>query len=357
MDDSMKKRLDTLVEDEIARGYRIKDLPSHIVAHLERAHEDSPEVPVFTRIRFTKQTPRKRAMAEQETILRYHADIQNKALLSNAQLRELNIARGQWSEKDEERIKELQESSTNQMRDLYLEGFDQRENWLGKLDDLATQFQTKLEGVTEGEERERLLAIFSRWLNYNPKGQAQYTERYAAAQGLAAYEVDRDFLTLLEAAPDEAAQDLLTEIETLATKVLRLSAVVEQRTELYDLQVKQAKIFAGSVEARQTKTEELARLYYSTEVVNARGRPEGNLTATFDKMWDLPDEVIEWLLTEAYFFHSGIPDSARGYLEQWGFIRAERESGSPQASDESPVPPSVSSDGPPAATTPSVSSD
>jgi hypothetical protein len=42
-------------------------------------------------------------------------------------------------------------------------------------------------------------------------------------------------------------------------------------------------------------------------------------------LWEFPDEVIQWLLIESYFFHNAIPDEARPYLEAYGFLQAGRE--------------------------------
>ena len=118
-----------------------------------------------------------------------------------------------------------------------------------------------------------------------------------------------------------------------------------------------SRIFTDTVESRRDNTEEMARLYVTCERCDANRKPAGPLFPEFDGLWDLPDEAIQWLLIESYFFHNAVPDEARPYLETFGFLREGRkESGESAPSEPSPDPQTSSSDSAPAdATAPSSS--
>lgn len=155
------------------------------------------------------------------------------------------------------------------------------------------------------------------------------------------------------------AEDIATvqDIDDVRDKIRRYVEVLEIRRELMELQAKQARMYGESVESRREITEEFARVYFCTEILDEQGMPQGPLAKTLEGISDFPEEVIHWLQVEVYFFLNGVPEEAREYLSQWGFIPAlPRPTTSPAQPDVSPAEPSAKPDGLPAATTPSPSS-
>lgn len=366
MDEVIQQKVDAVVEDEVRRGYIIKDLPTELVGVLQETHTDDPTMPMFERVRFVKLTPRKKRLINEAVVKRYHADLKNTELLSNEQLRKLNMERGEWSPEKEARLKLLQEETSGKMRDLYFDGMDKRAQWAAELVEAAMIVRNYLDGSgTEkasiaDEYRQVLLATLDRWMGFMPERQAEYDTAYAGLQGLERYSPDRDMQTLLDECASTEVADALQDIEDLRNKIRRYLDVLVQRRELMELQTQQARMYAESVESRRDTAEELARLYYLTEVLEGnipRGpKPENaKLAATFDRMWDLPESIIQWLLVEIYFFLNGVPDEAREYLQEWGFIPVLRQSGSSEQPGESPAEPSVKPVGPAVTATPAPS--
>lgn len=351
MDDATKRLHDTMVEDELSRGFRVKAIPNHILKVLETARQDDPAIPLFTTVRFSKLTPRQKALAAEHVMKRYNEDLLSDAYLTFEQLRDINIKRGSWSEQKDKRMEELTEQSTAEMRNLYLAGFDQRENWVEELNGYCEEFKDKLQASGKPEEEiTRLTGIFFRWLNYDIAESEAYAA-YAAEQGLETYSPGRDYVVLLENSVDEAMQDLVGQVDELKFKIRQLKDIITLREELNKLQEEKGKMFANSVEARRDRVEQMAQMYYGIQRANEEGRPVGPLAESFDKFWDYPDKAIEWLQVESYFFYEGIPEASRGFLEQWGFTPAEPVSGSQPASDESPAPPNAKNDSPAPETT------
>lgn len=368
MDQAIQQKVDGVTEDEVRRGYVVKELPTELVNSLRESHTDDATIIAFERARFTKLTPRKKRLINEVVVKRYHADLKNPDLLSNEQLRKLNIERGEWSVEKEERIKKLNEESGAKMRDLYFDGMDRRDAWTAELLEAAAMFRKSLVERPEGApllseaRRAEIVAQFERWMTFVPERQAEYDTKYATDQVLERYSPDRDMQALIDVCDTADAADAINDIEDLRDKIRRYVDVLMLRQELVGLQSQQARMFAESVESRRDTAEEMARLYYLTEVLDANGIPRGakvddaRLASTFDRMWDLPDQLIQWLLVEMYFFLNGVPDEAREYLQEWGFIRAPQGSGSSDQPDGSPAEPSAKPAGPAAPVTPAVSS-
>jgi hypothetical protein len=357
------KQLDTIVEDLVAKGYIIKDVPADLLAALKEAHDQNPEVQVFERVRFTKLTPRKKRFINEVVIQRYHKDLQNKELLSNEQLRKINSERGEWTTENEAKLRELQDKSAVMMRDLYLDGIDRREEWLDTLMVKGATYRGFLtnppkEHVLQlfGEAKDQALEVFDRWSAFSTGDQAEYDTKYAPSQNRVVYSPEADMQKLMEYLPEALYINLLSEIDELRYKLIKYTDLVKIRRELVELQLKQARIFAESVESRRDSAEELAKLYYTTDIVDDKDAVLGPIATSYDKMWDIPDEIIQWLLIELYFFINGIPEEARKYLSEWGFIRAPQASGAQPSSEELPEVPNSNSDSPPVKATRKTSS-
>lgn len=355
MDAEAQKRVDGVLEDEVQRGFRIKELPAD-----ERAVLRSYGLPDIPRVRFTRLNPAKRRKVNEVVVRQYHKDLQNKDLLSNEQIMKANVERGEWSPEHDERIKVLQHATNIAMSELYLEGL-RDDDWNSQLQAAAALFhQLVEESELEDLTKKKLLAVFDRWAEYNSERMALYTERYAAEQELEAYSAARDLNFIMTNAPHEAAMEQVGIVDEMKDKIERFIRLGKERAELIELQLKHSRIFSESVESRRDSTEELARLYFTCEQVDEKGVPLGPVTPTFEELWDLPDEVVQWLTTENYFWSNGIPDVAREYLETFGFIKADRAatstSGASEASGESPAPQSSKDDSLPSAETSVVSS-
>ena len=340
MDEHIQQRLDQLVEDEVRAGLREVSLPDEYYAILKADRAWDPQIPLFRRIRFRKLTPKIRRQINEAVIKRYHADLKNPDLLSMEQIRKLNIERGEWSAELENKLRDLQEETGRLSRDLYLDGMDQEQQHLVRLGELTEEFQKHLTGIEDVELRNRALRIFQRWLEYTPEVQDAYTTAYAAEQELEAYSFDRDLARLYDVSLPTEAFETLQQIQDERDHLERYVTLLKKRKDLLDLQVKQAKMFTESVEQRRDTCEEMARLFFCTQVMHDGKDQFAPIMTTLDDLWLLPDEIIQWLLIEIYFFLNGIPDEARPYLQSMGFLLAPRSSGAQPASGEQPEEPS-----------------
>jgi hypothetical protein len=356
MEEQARKRLDAILEDELQRGYRIKTVPENLRKQLEFECGVAIE-----RVRFTRLNPAKRRKIAEVVQRQYHADLKNEGILSHEQILKLVQDRGEWSAAMDEEMKLLQQGTSREMGELFFSGVSRGE-WTTELLDATTAFRDKvlLFDMPEDKKQE-LLERFDRWLEHTPQRQDEYNERFASLQNRTTYSVDVDMQRMMEIIPDLEAVDHLNTIDELRDKLHRYIKLQNDRLRLAELQLRNAKIFSESVEQRRDNTEEMGRLYFTTEQVDDAGKPIGPLVSAFEKLWDFPEEVIQWFLVEVYFFLNGIPDEAREYLQTYGFIGADAgptnsSSGESEPSDESPAPQTSKPDTDPADTTPSASS-
>lgn len=349
-DAGLERRIDNIIEEEVRRGFRCKSLPADLLAVLTEAHELESTVAPFQRVRFTKLTPKKKQQINGEVIKRYHPDIKSNMILSSAELRKLAIERGEWSVAEEQRLEFLREETNRLMRELYNMGFSERQTWAEQLTvhmlTARAAFEAGLNDAGDAAYTESLRAMlvvtFDRWVGWSPQLPAEQQAAAAKAQGLDPYNEDQDLMLMRQHAPTAEGLDALLQADDLRYRIRKYVECVTMRQEMLELEVKRGKILAESVEQRRDTVEEMARLYYCTEVVDAQDMPQGRLAKTFDLLWDLPDEIIQWLLVEMFFFIEGTPDvaEAREFLEQWGFIAAPR-----QTSASATSAPSVASPG------------
>lgn len=320
MDQSTQERLDAILEEEIARGFRIKDVPARIQAMLK-----ADGLAVIPRVKFSRMNPRRRAKMGEAIQRRYHSDLKNPDILSNDQIAKLVADRGEWTTEHSTRMFDLQEDVKKLQGELYLDGVGEA-NWEAELMETVALLRgeiTKAEFADEGEQ-EKTLRILDRWVEYLPENRSSYTILYAAEQELVDYSPDRDLAFLMERCPNEESLDALHLIDDLRLKVIDYQRLVRKRIDLAVLQAKHARIFADSVESRRDAAEEMARLFFVSEVVDAKDMPVGPLCESFEGMWDFPETFIKWLVIEQYFFANGMPDEARDYLETFNFLEADR---------------------------------
>jgi hypothetical protein len=340
--DPIQKHLDHIVEDEVRRGYAILDVPDHLVAILKADREADPSIPVFTKVRFVKLTAKRRRLIDGLVTEQYFADLQTKTRLSKEQIRKLNIERGQWSEAEETQIRKLQESTAALAQTIFSHGYDEME-WRDELMQLAVKFRDWIERTDETgafvvpvEVREQLVARFSRWQNFSPLAQETYNQLYPEINGVYSIDVDTQFL--MRHVGSVEGMDWLSRMEELRDRLNDLGSLVVERTKLLELQIKQARMYAESVEQRRDATEEYARVYHITEILDDPKHPKP-LAPKFEDLWNFPEEVVAWLVQESYLFLNAVPKEARKYLERLGFLAAPQLNGSSDVSDELPVEP------------------
>lgn len=370
--DPNEKRFDEISEDEVRRGWKVLEVPSELQAILEadRAVDDS--IPSIRVIRFTKLTAKKRRFINEAVVARWHKDLDNPSLKSQTQVKTACVARGEWSDGMERRMEELQEDTSRLATELLtVEDLDLEESVSRTLEnkaELTKQFRDACDAVdAEGKPlldditKAEVFSRFDRWQRWSPLDQEHYDKEYAAGQNRDHYSADNDGSFLYDNASGYAAIEILSEIEDARDKLNGLRELMKKRRELLELSLKQAKMYIETPEQRREQTEEYARLYFCTESGTLDDKRnfvrKGPLTGTFEDLWSFPEEVIQYLLVEVYFFLNAIPDSAREYLTQLGFINAPRRTGSTPSSDASLEEPSSKPDLPPAEETPSGSSD
>lgn len=345
MDKDTTARLDSIVEAEIARGFRIREVPADVQRALKELGMEPPQ-----RIRLVALNPSRRRDINKEVQHRYHKDLKDPEVLSNAQILKLVAERGEWTDDEEKRLKDLEEQTTRSMMQLWSDGYaDDGSHWTREVLDASLHLKELVEKdeAVSREEKDRTHQIFDRWCSFDKSRltEEQYVQA-ATEQGLPAYSPDRDFAELGNRCPTVEAVDFLNTIEDLRHKQQQLTELYKARLELHQLTAKHARIFSGSAESRQQHAEQLAQVYFTCDVLNAEGKPAGKLTPTFDGLWEFPEEAVRWLLYEAYFFHNDVPDEGREYLQTFGFMKADRPSeernGVVAPSAESPAPPDSS---------------
>lgn len=342
MDQTTQDRLDSILEDEIRRGFRIKELPEDLQAQLK-----VEGVEPFKRVRFTRLNPRRRSKISSAVQARYHADLEDSSILSNEQIAKLVAERGEWTSDQADRMVLLLEETQRIQSELYIQGLGE-EDWRGQMIEASTLLRKTVEEAdyVNKDEQKKVLEVMDRWAEYMPVRRSAYTVLYAAEQGKSEYSPDWDLDYLLERMPTQEATDALQLLDELRDKAIKFLDLQAKRAELAILQNKHAKIFADSVESRRDQAEEMARVYFCTQVVDENDKPIKSIAETLDAFWDFPEDMIQWLIIEHYFFANGLPDAARDYLETFGFLKAETaksdetktSAGESEPSVESPAP-------------------
>lgn len=339
-------RLDSIVESDVVRGFRVREVPNNLQEIL-RINDFA--VPV--KVKFLAMNAARRRDINEAVQKRYHKDLRDPEILSNAQLRELVEKRGEWSAKDDERMTSLNERVQGEMLSLWRDGYsDDGAAWSK---DLAAHMET-IDAALEREkltktERAKFKDLYARWVAWTPEQQAVYTEQYAKEQALEEYRPDRDLNNLLSMSPSVEVADLLNAVDELRDKQRRLTKLALESADLQQLRMRHARIFSGSAESRQSTAEELAQVYFACDQVDADEKSGGRLTTTFEEFYNWPHEVVKWFLYEAYFFHNDIPQvAAEEYLQTYGFLRADPAS-EPVRGESKPsdalLDPQLSSDG------------
>lgn len=315
------QRLDAMLEDEIRKGFRIKELPEELQMMIK-----SEGLAPFKRVRFTRPNPRRKAKIAEAVQKRYHGDLKNTDILSNEQIAKFVEERGEWTALMAEKMFSLMDETQRLQGELYIEGIGEAD-WQSEMLTAASSLREELQKAdyVDVTEQQQVLAILERWSAYMPSHRGAYTQMYAKEQELAEYSVDRDLAFLLDRMPSEGAVQALHTLDDLRDKAVRYMELQTKRRELVLLQNKHAKIFADSVESRRDQSEEMARVYFCSEQVDEDDKPIGPLAKTLDLAWDLPEDVIRWLIIEHYFFANGLPEAARDYLETFGFLKADRD--------------------------------
>lgn len=358
MKKDVQERLDTILAGEVARGYKVMDVPVDVQAQLQAAG-----LPSFTRVRFTRMNPRRKAKISEVVQRSYFKDMKDKELPSHEQLIALATERGEWSQESEDRRDALVRLVDAEQKALFFQG-GMDEDWASDIMQVAEEYRSEIAkaGPEEGYRKE-LLDTFDRWVLYTPDRAQEYTDKFAASQNAEAYLPDRDYNWLLDNAPNPGCVALLERLDDLRDRLQRFTALVKDRTELVSLQDRYSRITAGSAESKRDALQELATLFYCIELVDESGNPTGPLVKELDLLWDFPEDVIQWLQVYYYLFANGVPDEAEEYLRTFGFLKAGRakteettETGDSTLSVESHDPQSSKSDTTEAEETPVVSS-
>jgi hypothetical protein len=293
--------------------------------------------------------PARRRFIAEEVQRRYHRDIRNPDILSNAQVLKEVQERGEWSPDMQKRLDTLQDKTTREMGALWSEGLTpETTTFASEILSLCERYKDLVEESSKtDEEKASLLAKFDKWVAYVPG---------TTDPVFAGYEPLTVHAELYEESPSTDAVDYVNAIEEAKDKQRRLIQLAEDRLELMTLQLKHVKIFADTAESRRDHTEEMAQLYYTCDRCSADGKSLGKLAKEFDELWNFPDDAIRWLLYESYFFAHDVPDEARSYLATYGFTEAARRSSSENdPTDGSPAPQNSKVDGTPSVATPADS--
>jgi hypothetical protein len=283
--------------------------------------------PKFGAVRLRRPNPDQERSVGEKRRKQFHADMKDPDILSRDELETLAIARGMWSATMKERIEDLTTRTGQAIGLLDAIGFRDVNSLLADLDKVRA---STFEAMAEAPEATEAL---DRYFNLD-------VEQTTA---------DRN--VILEQATSSAVDDLLDRADTLRQQITILLEMATVRKELSDLNMKQAKLFADSLEARADRAEELARIYYCSSLA-ATGAP---LWPTYEAMWLADTDEVTWLIEQMYFFVHGITEEQMAVLGRFGFL--QRLSDTSDSSDDSPAQPQSKPDGEPAESKSNLSSE
>lgn len=272
------------------------------------------EHPELGRIRFRRPTPRQERMIADVRGKQYHKDLQNPEILSHAQLEKLAIDRNMWSEEKGERVQELSRRTGELMGILDALEYDSLDT---VSEEYSATFNRLLEIFSENEEIGGAVKAY-----FDLEGRPVFSDRRA----------------IMAAAPSTEVDDLLEKADGLRTQIELLRELATTRKDLNDLQMEQSRLFMDSIEARADRAEEIAQIYYCCTKEN--GTP---IWPSFDDAWDSTPDIIEFLLTNYFYFSHGITPEFQKILEKHGFTK--RVPDTEDGSESSPEHPKPSSDG------------
>lgn len=301
----MNQEAEAQLTDELLRNERI-------VTH-----------PELGEIRLRRPTPREQRMIDEERRKQYHADYSDPTILSQHQMEEIALERGDWSPEDANRLEELWRRVAEIMgvlKALDYSGvthlFEQYTEAVNKLYDLFKDDEEE-----EEEDSKEIADVIARFFNLDMQKRG----------------ADRAFLMKHATSTEET--DLIQEAEYLRGQVELLNEMLEARKELNELQVRSARIFNQTVEARAEQAESMARMYHCAELVET-GEP---IWESIDVMWDADPEALTWLQAEMFYFLNGITDEMKEVLDIHGFT--VRMVDTEDSSDDSQDHPMSNSDG------------
>lgn len=348
-DKQSQERSDTVAEYEISLGFRVKELPKSVRDALT---VEGIEVPA--QIRFSRVNPFRRAAIAEAVQRRFHRDLRDPEILSNAQVLKLVEERGEWSGARQREMDDLQEETTREMGRLWAEGLTpETYSFSDGILKAHARFHELIDQKIDEAKRDDLRQRFDLWVSWSERrAKEDKTGRFPTN-----YQAGLELQRLVDDAPGVEAVDILNDLEDLKERQEALLVLSEKRTRLSELQLQHARIFSDTAESRRDHTEQLAQLYWTCERADADGKPLGKLAKDFDTLWNWPDAAVQWLLYEAFFFHNNIPDVAREYLGAFGFFTEGRESTESDRPDESPAPQSSKTDSAPVVETPVSSSE
>lgn len=271
--------------------------------------------PKFGKVRIKRPTPAEERLISEARRRQYHADLKDDAILSKDEIEAIAIRRGMWSPALTARLKDLTRRTGEAMAILDTIGFE-------SFDDLMASY-----GAAETDltvlfgENEEIRPVIRRYFSLG--------EKPAIA----------DRSAIIDAAPSSRVDDVLEKAEGLRVQIEVLEEMLKLRSELWDLQMKQTRLYVDSLESRSDRAEELAKVYYCMSQAESGGR----LWPTVDEIWNAEAEDIEILILEFHYFVHGTTDQTKEAMAKYGFIK--RLTDTKPSSESSPVQPQSNSDG------------
>lgn len=367
--ESDERRIDPIVEDDTRRGWRVREVPEDV---RELADQSGVLAGPMTHLRLVRLNGSRRRKITEVVQRAWVRDMEDPELWSDAQVLEAATKRGTWSADLDKRIEELRERTTGELAAIYAEGQLQRSNWVVELEGYFERFRELVDeaepDILDESAKLEMKHRFERWFSYHPDRQAEYQSRYPEALVEGLYYPDKDLAWMLDRAPTLEAADILDDVGTLIEKVNAFTEARNARAEYLSLVERRLRLFANTIESRQSNAEEMATIYFTSARCDEAGHELGPITPKFDDLYELPDEVIRWLVNVHFYFHRNIPDElvAMAELQErfpeagtTGPTNPPTEPGptdsappsstpsSPEASDGSPEAPSSSTDGAP----------
>lgn len=311
MDKRTAEAVDIVLQDELIRNERI-------VTH-----------PVLGTIKIQRPTPRKERLIAEARSREYNRLIADPGVLSNAELEVLATRRGIWDEDQTSRMNELSGKSGQLMGLLQALEYDTVD---AVSDEYGTLYSRALE-LFSGEDAATTREAIERYFSLEEDPQLE----------------DRAAITT--AAPSTEVDDILDRADVVRAQMDLLMELTDVRNELTKLQLDYARIFKGSLESQTSRVEELAQMYY----LCTNAETGEYLWPSLDDAWDLDPEIIEFLMTQLFYFANSIDPEYQELLEKHGFTK--RVADLKQLSEDSPVHPQTNSDGEPLQDEPTSSGD
>lgn len=276
MDQSIEQATEKTMLDELTRNERLFDHPVYGPVKLQR--------PNARRERLIAEIRRKQ----------YHADLQDKSILSKTELEKEAIRRGMWSPERKALMDGLMARAGELMTLLDLTGYEGVDQMLNDYQAVVNDLVNLFDGHEQAAE---VVGAIVRYYNLDADPEAE----------------DREIIRTN--APSTEVDDKMDRAKVLRTQIEMMHELGKVRKEHQEIMHDYIRLTKDSIESRMDRVESLANIYHCAT------KPDGQpLWETFESMWDDDPYDVALVEEELYFFNYGYTSEFKKMLGKHGFM-------------------------------------